>query len=147
MAIVPFIYEIIEINYTRNLEITFKCVISDAKLNVTPRDTEVKINDSTYINCSTSLPADLVQWHHGRYYVYTGIAFLEPYNDGRFSVEINTLTGASNLVIRSVQPPDAGKYECLEDEGLGERRSAQLIVFGTFQFYSFSTLKSYLNED
>ena len=108
------------------------CGISDAKLILIPRDTEVKINDSTYVNCSTSIQADLVQWRHGNNLVYTGIDILEPYNDGRFSVEINASTGASNLVIRSVQPSDAGTYECLEDEGFGEKRTAELIVLGTF---------------
>ena len=76
----------------------------------------------------------MVQWRHGKYYVYTGIAILEPYNDGRFSIEINASTGASNLVILSVQPSDAGTYECLEDEGFGEKRTAELIVLGTFTF-------------
>ena len=100
-----------------------------------PLDTEVKINDATYMNCSTSLLANLIQWRHGGYYVYTGIGFLEPYNDGRFSVEINTATGTSNLVIRSVQPSDAGKYECLEDEGFGEKGTAELIVLGEFDSF------------
>jgi hypothetical protein len=95
-----------------------------------PRDTEVKVNDSTYLNCTTSLLANHVQWRHGKNYVFTGIAILEPYNDGRFSVEIDIPTGACNLVIRSVQPSDAGTYECTEDEGIGQHRTAQLIVLG-----------------
>ena len=94
-----------------------------------PSITEAKINDSTYLNCSTSLEAEKVQWRHGNNFVYTGINFLDPYTI-RFSVEINSSTGASNLVIRLVRPSDAGTYECLEDEGFGEKRSAELIVLG-----------------
>ena len=100
----------------------------------------VLINDSTYMNCSTSLEATDVQWFHGKNYVYAGRAILEPY-DERFSVEINASSGACNLVIRSVQPSDAGLYECADDEGSGDRRSIQLIVLGIFRYCNFPISK------
>lgn len=45
-------------NCAKECEVMLNCAISDAKLNVIPHDTEVKVNDTTYMNCSTSLQAD-----------------------------------------------------------------------------------------
>lgn len=37
-------------------------------------------------------------------------------------------TGEFNLVIESAQGQDAGRYECQDDEGMGEKRSANIVV-------------------
>lgn len=104
------------------------------KLVVKPRDTDVKVNHSTYLNCSTDYASTAIFWFHGKKYVYTGNTILEPYNE-RFAINRNTLNGTNiyNLVIHSVQPEDAGEYICAEDEGVGEHHSVQLVVLGGHQ--------------
>lgn len=96
-----------------------------------PRDTEIKINHSTYFNCSTEHGATSAFWFHETKHVFAGNAILEPYHE-RFQVNHLVWNGTYvyNLIIHSVQHVDAGKYTCTEDEGVGEQYSAQLIVLG-----------------
>ena len=83
------------------------------------------------MNCSTNLTSREIFWYHGRNYIYVGDAegILVPYRE-RFRIERNESDGSHNLVIHSVEPSDAGEYICIDDDGLGERRSAELIVLG-----------------
>ena len=99
-----------------------------------PRDTDVKVNQSTYFNCSTDIGSTSIFWFHGYTYVYIGDAILEPYTD-RFAVDKYEWNGTYiyNLVIRSVQASDAGEYICSDDEIYGEKYWVQLIVLGELQ--------------
>lgn len=45
-------------------------------------------------------------------------------------MEKNAATGAYNLIISSPTVADAGRYECQDDAGRGDKGSAQLIVLG-----------------
>src|SRR5688572_8166896 len=101
--------------------VEFRNNISAGSLIIHPKDTEAKVNDSTYLNCSTSISTEYIHWHHGSKYVYAGDGIMEPYL-GRFEMEIDSFTGAYNLVIRSVRPEDAGEYTCIDDGGIGESR-------------------------
>ena len=96
-----------------------------------PSDTDVKLNHSAYLNCSTDLGPTAIVWYHGNKSVYNGNAILEPYHK-RFEIDMNAWNGTYryNLVIHSVQPGDAGEYICAEDEGVGDEYSVQLIVLG-----------------
>lgn len=86
------------------------------------------------LNCTTS---DIysVNWEHiptgrtAKNYVYLGGTVIVPYND-RFSVE-KTGRGSFTLVISSVDFRDSGLYRCIDREGQGEQREAQLAVIGT----------------
>src|SRR6218665_611702 len=101
----------------------------DAGLSNAPQDTESKVSDTTYFNCSTNLTSKEILWNHGDQYLYSDNGILPPY-DERFEIDRNESTGSYNLVIHSVEPSDAGEYICIDDDGLGERRSAELIVLG-----------------
>ena len=100
-----------------------------------PFDSETLVNESTYFNCSSSIIAKEIQWNHyplgaeahERKTVYDFGKFYTGYLED-FSLENNSLHGAYNLVIKSVKPSYAGRYEC-QDSGL-YRASAQLIVLG-----------------
>lgn len=50
----------------------------------------------------------------------------------RFYIDGNKTQGVFNLVIRRVLEEDAGKYECQDDGGIGDKRSAELVVLGEF---------------
>jgi len=119
-------------------------VLSD--LTSKPFDSETLVNESTYFNCSSSIIAKEIQWNHyplgaeahqGKS-VYAFGKFYTGYLEG-FSLEINSSHGEYNLVIKSVQPSYAGRYEC-QDDG-GHRSSAQLIVLGK-PLGSTSTMQS-----
>src|SRR6218665_194058 len=96
-----------------------------------PKDTDAKVNHSTYINCSTDHGPTAIFWFHGSKYVYTGNEILEPYHV-RYAIDRKEWNGTYiyNLIINSVQPGDEGKYICAEDEGVGEQYSVQLVVLG-----------------
>ena len=101
-----------------------------------PSDTDIKVNHSTYLNCSTDYGPTVIFWFHGKNHVYTGGAIFEPYHE-RFEIDRDAWNGTYiyNLVIHSVQPGDAGEYICAEDEGMGERYSVQLVVLGEHQYF------------
>jgi len=99
-----------------------------------PRDTDAKVNQTSYFNCSTDFGSTAIFWFHGTKYVFTGNGMLEPYHE-RFKVDQTVWNGTYvyNLIVHSVQPSDAGMYTCWEDEGVREKHSAQLIVLGEHQ--------------
>ena len=99
------------------------------ELFIIPRNTESRVGDTTYFNCSTNLQSREIFWNHGRNYIYTGVAIINPYR-GRFEIDRNASNGSHNLVIHSVQPGDAGEYICIDDDGHGTKRSAELVVLG-----------------
>ena len=101
------------------------------ELVVAPLNTESKVGDPTYLNCSTNITSREIFWYHGRNYIYVGdpTGILEPYRD-RFEIDSSASDGSHNLVIHSVEPGDAGEYICIDDDGLGARRSAELVVLG-----------------
>ena len=103
----------------------------------------IKVNDSTYLNCSTDYGSTAIFWFHGNKFVYTGTVILQPYHE-RFVIDRNVFNGTYifNLVIHSVHPDDAGKYTCEEDEGAGEKSSAQLVVLGEHQYTRLCLIKT-----
>lgn len=104
-------------------------------LTVIPSDTEAKVGQSVRFMCSTSIREKEIHWFHtpvgdrDRDYVY-GFSQIYPKYASRFQVEKLYETGASNLLITSVEIGDAGRYFCQDDGGNGNRSSAQLIVLG-----------------
>jgi len=44
---------------------------------------------------------------------------------------VNKTSGEYELAIPSVQEEDAGRYECIDGAGHGERQGAELVVLGT----------------
>lgn len=99
-----------------------------AKLLTILLDAEVKANDSVYFNCSTSDSSFEIHWYHNGKYVYAGGKFYSPYYD-RFQMNSSSI-GEYTLFIPSVQPEDAGQYECKDNEGSGESDSVELTVLG-----------------
>lgn len=104
-----------------------------------PSDTTTLVNKSTYFNCSTSMrPVDerSIIWYHfpldgggQRNYVYDDGRIMTNYRN-RFAIEIDLSSGTFNLLALSLEPKDAGRYECKDDiqEGIGA--SAELTVLG-----------------
>ena len=109
-----------------------------------PRHTDIKINHTTYFNCSTDIAFWDIFWFHGKNYVYTGYVLLEPYHE-RFAIDRSERNGTYiyNLVIRSVQASDAGEYICIDDEGFGEQYAAQLVVLGEGVSVSLNIQQNY----
>lgn len=111
-------------------------ILAIAELVVKPTDRESLVDELTYFNCSTSVVSQAIQWFHfplgvsgDREIVYGYNQFYGIYKD-RFAIEVNEAAGTYNLVIRSVQVQDAGRYECQDDVGRGAKASARLIVLG-----------------
>lgn len=99
-----------------------------------PTDTEVLVNRSAYLNCSTSILSQEVTWYryrvgdpYRRHDVYDAGVIDRSYRD-RFYIDGDKTNGVFNLVIRRVLLDDAGKYECQDDGGIGDKRSAELVV-------------------
>lgn len=107
--------------------------LGNAEIVAGPRSTAIQVGSSAHFNCSSSLP-DEIHWFHyaiganDRVFVYGYEKFYAPY-EGRFELEKNDT--AYNLVIPSVKLEDAGKYECQDVRGSGDKKSAQLTVLGT----------------
>jgi len=114
-------------HYYRRIALTFWIIAGE--LIIAPLNTESKVGEATYFNCSTDLDYADIFWYHGNKYIYNGHGILEPYNT-RFEIDRDTSPGSHNLVIHSVEPGDAGEYICIDDDGSGTKRSAKLIVLG-----------------
>lgn len=93
------------------------------------------VNETTYLNCSTSIHSEQILWYHYRVgenqanHLFNGREFNPAYAN-RYSIEINIETGAYNLIVRGVQPRDAGRYVCQDDGGRGRQSPAELIILG-----------------
>lgn len=81
------------------------------------------------MNCSTNITSHEIFWYHGDKYIYIGDVILDPYRK-RFMIDRTASIGSHNLVIHSVEPGDAGTYLCVDDDGFGTKRSAELVVLG-----------------
>lgn len=106
---------------------------AQASFVVKPVDTEVRIGESTHLDCTTSDGSSELRWTHFQSYgdgvhrlVYAFGFLQEPYNKS-FQIEKNS-AGAVKLVINNVALKDAGVYICQDAKGLGQPASAQLIV-------------------
>ena len=115
----------------------FVCKLLAGELVIAPQTTEAKVGDTTYFNCSTNLTSEEIFWYHGDKYVYIGEPIIDPYKE-RFKIERTTSNLIHNLVIQSVKPSDAGEYTCVDNDGLGTKLSAYLLVLGQFQSDEFS---------
>ena len=94
------------------------------------------VGGTTFFNCSTTLASSEIHWFHyvvgdtkDRSFVYGYDQFYSSYL-GRFQMEKNVATGSYNLIITSISIHDAGRYECQDDFGRGDKDSAQLTVLG-----------------
>ena len=83
------------------------------------------IGELATIPCFTSLEHP-VEWSHSAtkgsepHIVYTGGNVYNGYRT-RFSVDVS-VKQRYNLIIKDIQPSDAGVYQCIDDEGLGDRK-------------------------
>lgn len=120
-----------------------------------PVDAEVMVGQMVTLNCSTSIQNVGVKWFHisvgadpsqkiiiyGNYKVY-------PPNENRVHIERTFTAGsyAFNLVIPVVRVKDAGRYQCVDDEGTGNKSMAQLIVLSLlpliFQIFRCYSMRS-----
>lgn len=115
-----------------NIIVLIHCVLTlvDTYLTSFPENTEVIIGKRVTINCSTT-EIYSVNWEHipigrtSKNYVYLGGTVIVPYND-RFHVEKSN--GVFNLIIQSAEHNDGGLYRCIDREGQGEMREAQLTI-------------------
>lgn len=115
----------------------FCSVVAKGSLTSVPQNTEAVINQTVRLPCSTSEPY-LVNWEHVRCgasrkeFVYFGGGFAPSY-DSRFRIITDEAFGQFDLEITSVRLEDSGRYRCIDREGQGERREAELIVLGEFE--------------
>ena len=74
--------------------------------------------------------------------VYMGVlGFVNGFaKSGRYSINQDNSTGRYDLLIRNVEPADAGKFVCVSNGGMGKLRSAELTVIGTVNFLRFTNL-------
>ena len=119
----------------------FSAVTSDLILK--PKDADAVVGQTTFFNCSTTLASAEIHWFHyaigdtkDRSFVYGYDQFYSSYI-GRFQMEKNAATGSYNLIISSVTIADAGRFECQDDTGRGDKDSAQFTVLG-IQHYNRS---------
>ena len=49
---------------------------------------------------------------------------------GRFHIDVDEGSGKYDLLVNDAQSSDAGTYTCIDEEGLGARGDAELIVLG-----------------
>lgn len=108
---------------------------SKGSLTSWPQNTEALINQTVRLSCSTSEPY-LLNWEHVRCgasrkkFVFFGGGVASPY-DSRFRIISDEVMGRYDLEITAVQPEDSGRYRCIDREGQGERREAELVVLGS----------------
>lgn len=98
--------------------------------------TEVFLNHSTYLNCSTSLLSKDLSWFHyplgsetlkaKSVYAY-GIIYDAYRDDFRVDIDISNDSKSYNLLILSAKSKYAGIYQCQEED---DTISMQLIVLG-----------------
>jgi hypothetical protein len=107
---------------------------ANCAITVIPTDTEVMVNQPTYLNCSTTITTQEVAWYryrvgdpYRRHDVYDAGIIDKNYRD-RFYIDGDKTKGVYNLVITRVLEEDAGKYECQDNGGIGDKRSAELVV-------------------
>ena len=106
-------------------------------LPIIPVDTTVIAGQDVRLNCSSAYYKN-VWWTRYQvgstilepiYYGYSGL--VNGYKaGGRHSVDADDAAGHYNLFIRNVQHSDAGKYQCIDQSGLGTTVHAELIVLG-----------------
>ena len=90
------------------------------------------VGETASISCSVAKEHDTVLWTHqttdeaAPVIVYAGGSVRNGYRQ-RFSVD--TSTGQRyDLIIKDIQPSDAGVYRCIDDGGLGEEMSRVSVI-------------------
>lgn len=111
------------------------CVVyGDAHIIVKPVDTEVRVDDSTYFNCSISSASAEISWYHypagrgtrDKRYVYLKGKIQNPY-DERYRIERDNSSGSFSLIVTKAKLQDAGTFVC-QNGGTDNSANAEMIV-------------------
>ena len=97
------------------------------------------VNESTYLNCSTSIrPINIrsISWFHypldgggqGNY-IYDAGSILTNYRD-RFNIDIDWSSEKFNLLVKKLEPMDAGRYKCRDGVHEHLMAAAELTILG-----------------
>jgi hypothetical protein len=95
----------------------------------------LQFDENVTFNCKTSLSKPVI-WYfipadnpNDDRNIFNGKRLIVPMRS-RYVMDIDVETGKYNLVIPKVDKQHAGKYECIENDGFGEKSSAELVVVG-----------------
>lgn len=101
-----------------------------------PEDTEAVVGEDVILKCQTDFinTASPVEWRYNDMpsdtssfqIVFKNKHIINPFM-GRYEVISNAAIGQYYLVIKGVQPQDAGRYRCGDRD---DTHQAELIVFG-----------------
>src|SRR5688572_23260613 len=104
-------------------------------LYVVPEHAEAQVGARVQLICTTYYKTETVNWQHiplGKSVpvdVYISGKFVDNYTSG-YDAQMNNNTGANNLIIISAKLGDGGLYRCIEKEGHGQHKDAELTVIG-----------------
>lgn len=105
-------------------------------LTSVPVNSLVVVGNTVRINCSTDSnqpvywARTLAQSNEQQWLYYGGDGFDSNNADGRFRIDEDKSTGRYDLVIDGVGRKDAGQYVCVDESGIGETATAELVVSG-----------------
>lgn len=129
------------------------CLSGNTEFITKPMDAEVRIGDSTFLNCSILDAQGEVSWYHYPVdekntqdrVVYSKGHVLAPYNE-RFKIDKESSTGSFNLVITQAEDQDAGTYVC-QEEKTDRSTAAELIVLGSNPSCSSNNPKGFIGPN
>ena len=104
-------------------------------LHIAPEHAEAQVGERIQMICKTYYKTEPVNWQHipfGKAIpvdVYIGGKIVIGYAS-RYEAQMDSTTGTSNLIITAVKLEDSGLYRCIEKDGLGQYKDAELTVIG-----------------
>lgn len=111
-------------------------VTENTDLHIAPVHGEAQVGASVQLICTTFYKTERVNWQHIPLWktlpvdMYISGKFFNNYVTG-YEAQMNRTTGTNSLIIKAVKSGDGGLYRCIEKEGLGQHKDAELTVIDT----------------
>lgn len=108
--------------------------VDNIDLHITPEHDEAQVGARVQLNCTTYYKTEPVSWQH----IPLGKSLIDMYMNGKFyndytsgyDAQMNNNTGTNTLIIKAVKLEDGGLYRCIENDGGGKHKDAELTVIG-----------------
>lgn len=121
--------------------------LANSKLLQSPDDTEAVVGEDVIFRCQTDF-INTVEWRYkavpsetSPFQIISKQKLINNLFKGRYEIISNAATGQYDLVIKNVQPQDAGRYTCGD---IHDSNHAELTVFGKRSNNVSSTLNNFM---